>query len=79
MSKVKWVAFALPRAHFISLGLFLPGPPSALSADLFHRSFSEAAGTATYVTRMRSGVGGGSCESPPYPDIPYQRLADFNS
>ena len=33
MSKVKWVAFALPRAHFISLGLFLPGPPSALSAE----------------------------------------------
>jgi len=32
MSKVKWVAFALPRVHFISLGLFLPGPPSALSA-----------------------------------------------
>jgi len=29
MSKVKWVAFALPRAHFISLGLFLPGPASA--------------------------------------------------
>jgi len=28
MSKVKWVAYALPRAHFISLGLFLPGPPS---------------------------------------------------
>ncbi len=33
MSKVKWVAFALPRAHFISLGLFLPGPPSALSTE----------------------------------------------
>jgi RNA-directed DNA polymerase len=33
MSKVKWVAFALPRAYFISLGLFLPGPPSALSAE----------------------------------------------
>lgn len=33
MSKVKWVAFALPRAHFISLGLFLPGPASALSAE----------------------------------------------
>jgi RNA-directed DNA polymerase len=32
MTKVKWVAFALPRAHFISLGLFLPGPPSVLSA-----------------------------------------------
>jgi RNA-directed DNA polymerase len=29
MSKVKWVAYALPRAHFVSLGLFLPGPPSA--------------------------------------------------
>lgn len=29
MSKVKWMAFALPRAYFISLGLFLPGPPSA--------------------------------------------------
>jgi len=29
MSKVKWVAYALPRAHFISLSLFLPGPPSA--------------------------------------------------
>jgi len=33
MSKVKWVAFALPRAYFIYLGLFLPGPPSALSAE----------------------------------------------
>jgi RNA-directed DNA polymerase len=33
MSKVKWVAFALPRAYFTSLGLFLPGPPSALSAE----------------------------------------------
>jgi len=30
MSKVKWVAYALPRAYFISLGLFLPGPPSVL-------------------------------------------------
>lgn len=29
MSKVKWVAFALPRAYFISLGLFLPGPRTA--------------------------------------------------
>jgi RNA-directed DNA polymerase len=29
MSKVKWMAFALPRANFISLGLFLPGPSSA--------------------------------------------------
>ena len=29
MSKVKWVAFALPRAYFVSLGLFLPGPLSA--------------------------------------------------
>jgi len=29
MSKVKWVAFALPRAYFVSLGLFLPGPNSA--------------------------------------------------
>jgi RNA-directed DNA polymerase len=28
MSKVKWVAYALPRAYFVSLGLFLPGPPS---------------------------------------------------
>ncbi len=33
MSRVKWVAYALPRAHFISLGLFLPGPPSVLSAE----------------------------------------------
>ena len=33
MSRVKWVAFALPRAHSISLGLFLPGPPSAMSAE----------------------------------------------
>lgn len=29
MSKVKWVAFALPRAYFVSLGLFLPGPNPA--------------------------------------------------
>jgi len=29
MSKVKWVAFALPRAYFVSLGLFLPGPKPA--------------------------------------------------
>ena len=31
MSKVKWIAYALPKAHFISLGLFLPGPPSVFS------------------------------------------------
>jgi len=29
MSKVKWVAFALPRAYFVTLGLFLPGPNPA--------------------------------------------------
>ena len=29
MSKVKWVAFALPRAHFMCLGLSLPGPRTA--------------------------------------------------
>lgn len=29
MSKVKWVAFALPKAYFVSLGLFLPGPNPA--------------------------------------------------
>ena len=26
MSKVKWVVFALPKAYFTALGLFLPGP-----------------------------------------------------
>lgn len=25
MSRVKWIAFALPKAYFLSLGLFLPG------------------------------------------------------
>jgi RNA-directed DNA polymerase len=29
MSKVKWVVFALPKAYFLSLGLFLPGPNPA--------------------------------------------------
>ena len=69
MSKVKWVAFALPRAHFISLGLFLPGPASALSAELSRRSFSEA-GIAGYVTRLSGGVGGALSDGRPYPDRP---------
>lgn len=56
-------------AYFISLpGLFLlPGPPSALSADLSRRSFSEA-GTDTYVIRMRGCVGGALSNGRPYPD-----------
>jgi len=33
MSKVKWVAYALPRTHLILLALFLPGSPSVLSAE----------------------------------------------
>jgi len=33
MSKVKWVVFAMPTAYFVKLGLFLPGPPSALSTE----------------------------------------------
>ena len=66
-SKVKWVTFTLPRARFISLGLFLPKPPSALLADLSSRSFSEA-GTATYVTRTRGGVGGALSDGRPYPN-----------
>jgi hypothetical protein len=59
-------------------------PPLAdsLSGDSpigFMKRTGELVPSKSRETRMRCGVGGGSCEVPPYPDIPYQRLADFNS
>ena len=52
----------------LPLLVYVSGPPSALSADVFRRSSKSEVETATYVTRMRGCVGGALSDGRPYPD-----------